>query len=92
MYPGVPSVDAGHVSSDAGRRADPEVEELDPVDVAVDEEDVPGLQVAVNDAVRVRLRERVGELRGDDDRVLDREDTVGELVRERDPSIHSIAR
>ena len=77
--------DAGERQLGRGPGRDPEVDELDPVDVAVDEERVSGLQIAVNDAVRVRLGERVGELGGDGDRVLDREHDLGDLVRERHP-------
>ena len=49
-----------------------EVEHLDEggVVAARDEEDVLGLEVAVDDAVRVRGRERVGDLRGDRDGAL----------------------
>src|SRR5262249_33710382 len=51
---------------------EPEVEELDEVAVAaaVDEEHVVRLEVAVDDADRVRRGERVGHLRADVERAL----------------------
>ena len=50
---------------------DPEVEDLGPA--VVRQEDVVGLDVAVDDAAGVRGREAVGDLGGDLDRLLGRE-------------------
>src|SRR3954470_9551580 len=54
----------------AGGTRDPEVGDQC---LAILEEDVLGLDVAVNDAVPVRVVERAGDLAGDSQRVVDRE-------------------
>ena len=62
---------------------DAEIEDLgDDVPVGIDgEEDVLGLQVAVDDPLRVRVRERREERQDDRQRVLEREPPL--LVHER---------
>ena len=67
MYSGVPIAMPGLVQRGSMRpalRADAEVEHLDEVGLAVarDEEDVLGLEVAVDDAGRVRRRQRPADL------------------------------
>ena len=77
MYAGVPTVTPTCVSSLGALRrrrehrlADPEVRDER---VPFVQQDVLGLDVAVHDAVAVRVVERVGHLAGDAHRVVDRE-------------------
>ncbi len=58
---------------------DAEVEEADPVDAPVDEEDVARLHVPVNDPAGVRGAERLRDARGEGDAVAQRELAFGEV-------------
>ena len=81
--PGRADRDAGRRELGLGAPRDAEVDDLHAAHVALDEQDVPRLEVAVHDAVRVRLCERRGDRRHHEDRVLDRERRGGEAVRQR---------
>ena len=63
MYPGVPSTASVRVSVASPRveAREPEVEHGDPLELLVAQEEVRGLDVAMDDAARVRDAERLGD-------------------------------
>ena len=77
--------------ADGGQRVravelcEPEVEQANGDLVAILEQDVRGLHVAVHDSGAVRVRERVEHLRGSGDRVLVREHARADRVAHRAP-------
>jgi len=70
------------------RLREPEVEDLESVATGrlVEDDDVAGLEIAMDDAGGMRGLERVAELQADPDRACDAERPAVELVRERAPA------